>query len=437
MKNEINKKFKVAFVGNIGNNFFREVGGLRKYTSIEADLFFDNSKDAELLDRPDLENNNYKNKFPKWIKTYKKPRFFEILLNSISKINIFLSKDTKLLISELEDYDLCVFSGNAIPIINMINNKKIIRPTGSDLTTTPVLKFREYSELRDNSLLERIKSFHLWFLKKRIYINSYKNADLIAVDKYKPFLDAITKLRLKYKITETPRLAIDTNNFKRINASYRSKVFQKWNIPLNSFIIFFPARIMIKNSNTHVKTGQWKASEKVFFALKRVLNNLNNYEKKKIILLIPFREESPCYRNAMSLIKKHNLSKNVMILKGDKVKTLTRPELIDIFSISSVTLDDFGAGWYGSNVVESLSCQCPVITYVDEKYLKEHFKWHPIMNAQYADEIAKFILNLFHDHKFLNNLRKKSHKWVKEYHSEKSISYQYIFLIKNWLKYSD
>ena len=63
----------------------------------------------------------------------------------------------------------------------------------------------------------------------------------------------------------------------------------------------------------------------------------------------------------MSLINKYNLSKNVIFKWW---QALTRLEMIEIFSISSVTLDDFVLG--GSNVVES--CHVNVHYYMNKKY---------------------------------------------------------------------
>ena len=127
-----------------------------------------------------------------------------------------------------------------------------------------------------------------------------------------------------------------------------------------------------------------------------------------------------------------NLKENVIILKSKYQQTLNRIEMIEIYSISNITFDDFGVGWYGSVVVEALSCSCPVITYVKKNYLDYHFKWHPLLLANNVNKISQMVLKLYSDKSYLKNIRDNSLKWIKEYHSEEAVSNQYEILLKKW-----
>lgn len=425
---------KVAFIGNIGNNFFREVGGIRKFSRLQADLFFENGPDIRTIDKPWGEDPGLVKKLPNWIIAYKEPRFREIILGFIG-LEFCLSTKSKALVKKLAEYDLLIFSGNAISHINLISNKSVIRPTGSDMTVLPILKSKDYNTLtgRKISIFYPLR-FLKWYLRKLIFKLAYKKANYVFLDKSKPFIRASEKLQIPTtKILNHPRLAINTDRFKRRNISERRKIYEKWGLTSTDFLVFFPSRIMIKKTPIHESTGQWKASESALWGFKSMLGKLTNTDKAKVKILIPYREESPCFEEAMNILKKGDMLENATILRRNQQISLSRIELIEIYSISSVVLDDFGVGWYGSTVVESLSCECPVISHVEKNYLDSFCAWHPLQLAQTAQEISIQLIRIHQSKLLLTKLRKSSRKWIKQYHSERSAALQYECLIEGCL----
>ena len=89
--------------------------------------------------------------------------------------------------------------------------------------------------------------------------------------------------------------------------------------------------------------------------------------------------------------------------------------------MSSVVLDDFGAGWYGSLVVEALSCEVPVISHVPDDVMSEMFEWHPIQNAASSEDIMFALLSLYRNKDLRSELAIKSRTWVLQYHSNQAI----------------
>ena len=210
------------------------------------------------------------------------------------------------------------------------------------------------------------------------------------------------------------RLAIDTSVFrKRAKAGLKDK----WGLEDNDFIVFLPSRIMIRDTPELKKTGQWKASDRAICGFADFLGQLSRRDQKKIKLIIPQRSINSDLDIAKILIEKLKIKKNVIFIQGEKESGLSRDELIDVYSLSDVVLDDFGVGWYGSAVVEALSCGAPVISYVPDEFMRQIVSWHPIINAQYPEDIARCIHKLYSKPELLKRTAKMGVDWINEFHS--------------------
>ena len=174
---------------------------------------------------------------------------------------------------------------------------------------------------------------------------------------------------------------------------------------------------MINNAEILMDTGQWKASDNAIYGFKHFLENVPKKKLNKIALLIPERTITPDLAVAKKIISILNISENVLFCSGSDMKGLSRDEMLDIYSLSNVVMDDFGAGWYGSVAVEALACGVPLVTYVPTKLLESMFPWHPIQVAKTPIEIGEALLNLYEDKETAENLSIKSKQWVDEFHS--------------------
>ena len=174
---------RVAFVGNIANNFFREAMAIRS-TRLEIDLFL-NFKLADNTMLPESDQPELKNLYPNWIKDFEGFKtsklamlaFFIGLPGGLRRLNIKM-------INVLNKYDLCVFSSKESWFIPFLNNKRIFRCTGSDLTVAPLFKFSEYKKLQGQKTGHLIQDFRPaleWRIKRKLSSKAIQSADFVDV----------------------------------------------------------------------------------------------------------------------------------------------------------------------------------------------------------------------------------------------------------------
>ena len=158
----------------------------------------------------------------------------------------------------LNSAEVRVVSGPEMLLAGFLKTPYVLRPTGSDLTCFPVLRFIEYWHLRGvgrATLRSRINFFFL----KRLYRRAYRKASLIACDDLVPFSRALDQLKIsRDRIVPGIPLSIDTFVFHRNRVESSQN---QLNARYSPFLVFFPSRMMIKSSPVSRQTGQWKASD--------------------------------------------------------------------------------------------------------------------------------------------------------------------------------
>lgn len=105
--------------------------------------------------------------------------------------------------------------------------------------------------------------------------------------------------------------------------------------------------------------------------------------------------------------------------------------MVALYSRASVSLDDFGAGWFGSAVLESLSCRCPVITWVDPVFMIDRYQWHPLLLARSESEIAGQLDRMFlltQDER--TDLADRSRHWVQSHFTARSTASNYLDIFR-------
>jgi glycosyltransferase involved in cell wall biosynthesis len=418
------KQLKVAFIGNIANNFYREVRALRKYSDIEADLYMERTLNISTTMLPESDDPNLiKTGYPYWIKLLPKI--------TCSKISLFHNKykppiKYKEVINKLNSYDICVCSSHETLLIPFLKTTSIFRVSGSDFTVFPSLSFDEFNTIRsiaddNNNILKYSLNLVKYYINRQKYRQAIYSSSYINVRPAIPYKKVLRKLNINEdKTIEIFPLTIDTQLFSKKTTSDRV-IKNTWNLNKYKFIVFMPSRLMINSSQTNIDTGQWKASDQAIYAFKIFIDSLPQKEKDKVVMIIPDRSISDEIIEAKRLIQSEGLNGNILFIKGTKHDALTRHELIDLFSISDVVLDDFGAGWYGSIVVEAMSCSCPVITYVN-KEIMHNTPWHPLQVAKTKKEISDLLKFLYKNPEKKQEIACKSRLWIEEFHSETSVS---------------
>lgn len=419
------KKFKVALVGNIANNFYREGKAMQSIEEIEFNLFMQLHEGIPNTELPESDEPSLAGNYPSWIRCFNNLNF-KSLYYKLLGLEFLVDQHTQNLLDSLSEYDICIFSGPEMALIPFVKTKTIFRATGSDLTVFPVFSFDEYKALRsinDDQLSTkgRIKAQLTYNLNQWLYRSAVRKANFVDWGFGKPFQDALHDLKVpESKLLSVFRLTIDQEVFKPAEDSY-DYCKKKWGFDEDDFLVFIPSRIMISNSVAHRRTGQWKASDEAMKGFRLFLNDLPMEKAKKTFLVIPDRTRSDELEKAKLLAENLNISKNVRFISGASKDGLTRFELIRMYSRAAVVLDDFGAGWYGSVVVEALSCACPVISYIPEDIMNLFSDWHPILIAKKRDQISELIQKIHDDPSFTRILKEKSRKWIGETHSSQSV----------------
>lgn len=424
----------IAMLGNIANNFYREARLLSKDKDISVTLFVGEAQNGPNTEKPSSDPGYQSEGLERLlIREVAKPPF------GIQLRHYFLPRalwrlDPKVDfegLRDLEAADLIVLSGPEIIIGNVVRAPFVIRPTGSDLTVVPSLSFKEFEELRGHqgsSALRRIRARLRWILRRAFFRRAYKKATAIAATTAaKPNERALLSLGLdKRRLVPGIPLAIDLNSFKR--TSEWSKLLPS-SVRSNDFLVFFPSRMMMKNSPTHIFTGQWKASEVGIIGFKHFRDSLPSNSQQRCWLLIPDRVLSDDLQQAKELVRELGIEENVVWVAGAEEQGLTRQEMIPLYSSASATMDDFGAGWFGSVFVEAMACESPVVTFVSEARMASAGN-PPILTAQTADEVANQLLKLHRDRELVGTLGRESREWVGSHHGEQAIRGAYLNLFE-------
>lgn len=424
----------IAMLGNLANNFYREARLLSKDREISVNLFVGSAQNVPNTDRPSSDPGYQSEGLERLIiREVARPRF-GIRLHHYFLPRALWRLDPKVDfegLRDLEAADLIVLSGPEIIIGNVIRAPFVIRPTGSDLTVRPSLSFKEFEELRGHQgsgPLSRTLAGLKWSLQGALFRRAYKKATAVAATTAaKPYERAISTIRLdKRRLVPGIPLAIDLNSFKR--TSEWSKLLPS-SVRSNDFLVFFPSRMMIKNSPTHIMTGQWKASEVGIIGFKCFLDSLPSSSQQRCWLLIPDRVLSDDLQRVKKLVRELGIEENVVWIAGAEEQGLTRQEMIPLYSSASATFDQFGVGWSGSVVVEAMACESPVVTYLSEPWMASAGE-PPILVAQTAEEVANQLAKLHRTRGLVRKLGRQSRSWVSSRHGEQAIRDAYLNLFE-------
>lgn len=428
---------KIALVGNIANNFFREALALRKAGQIDVTLYVDKSPGVHPTALPETEFPAYKDAYPHWIREFPSLDGRETELIRRGRVDL-LSASTSKLIEELNTFDVVTVSAVGLFLAPALKTKTVFRPTGGDLTVLPFLS---------RTIVNLIQYYPRWWrlfwprrflsimLQPRLWQASIESVDYIAVNKRAPFLLALKKLKVsQHRIIPGIDLAIDTATFRSVKESRLaiSATISKQigSIREEKFIVLLAGRYMARASRSARLSGDWKGSDQAIIGFRNFLEVLPENSRGSVELWILDSQMSPQISEAKKLVRKLGLDNNVRFVQGASRVALTRHELVELYSLASVCLDDFGAGWFGSVVVEALSCECPVITWVSPDFMDEYYAWHPILLAQFANEIAGRLESLFHlDADSYSKLRSSSRKWIELNFTEQNTVRRYAEII--------
>jgi len=163
------------------------------------------------------------------------------------------------------------------------------------------------------------------------------------------------------------------------------------------------------------------------------------YYKKNFVFLNAFKKLAKINNNihliminrgqdidkAKKLLNESYLESKVTILP----ETLAQSELIEYYNNADVIVDQFGVGSSGLIGQEAMSCEKPLVQYLDkELYEKFYPEVPPILNAQTKDEICLAIQKIIKNPDLGIEIGKRSREWILNYHNHEKIIKKYIYL---------
>ncbi|HRE51723.1 MAG TPA: glycosyltransferase [Flavitalea sp.] len=405
---------RIAFYGNICNNFYTLAKALRSVMGIDAHLYLNHK--ADMQNRPESDDPRLKDNYPDWI-------HFSEKWDPVP----FFKRLDRTFINELNKYDIVFLSEFGVMLSPFLKTKTLFYATGGDLTQLPFpSKFRHNFK----NLADRAKWEYFGWLQRR----GIRNCTKILCQPFFPFANALQELKVAPErisncyfpiLMNTDLIAFNENALNEIDAYNRGLLAPY------KFIIFHPSRINLDESVASVHSGQWKGNDNL---LKGLAIFIDKYKATDVCIAMPDRVSSPDIPKAKKIIQDLGIENNIVWLKPPSPEGFPRKELVNFYSVSDIVADEFATGWFGSIVVEGMACQKPVFCYVNEDVMKQLYPWHPIVSAREPAQIADLIAEFYFDREKCRRQGALSLKWALEFHSIKSGSGIYINNFKNDLK---
>ena len=400
---------RIAFYGNVANNFYQIVSALRIQTQVDAHLYLDaDAAHSQLIMQPESDTPSLKNNYPNWIHQ-------DQYTTRMSMLFPWKSKLTK----ELNQYDAVVVSSHGPMFTQFVSRPTFFFVTGYDLTYLPFpKKFWFYN----NSLKSKLVGFLVGFWQRR----GIRRATEIWTQPYSPYTQALGELSIspdRISPMYFP-LIIDTERFKfDKNAKYNMDSNIQQIISNHDFIVFHPSRLLIQNHPYLKASGKWKQNDLLFRGFAKLLRRCGH---RRPVLVMPDRTKSDDIALGKRIIKEMGLERHVLWIKPPHPEGFTRDQLIPLYSVADVVADDFGIGWFGSVVLEACAISRPVVTHIDENVMSRLYPWHPILSANTEEGIANHLMNLCLDEKYKHHIGQKGREWIRAFHSIESCSSVYV-----------
>ncbi len=402
---------KVAFYGNVCNNFYNLAKALRQELQIDAHLYLNHK--ADIQNRPESDDPHLKDNYPDWIHLSAKWDYVPLL-----------SRLDRSFLRELNRYDAVFLSQFGVVLAPFLKTKTLFYVTGGDLTQTPFPgKFKH----KFKNIAERAIWEYIGFMQRR----GIRKVDRILTQPFFPFANALKELEIPEShisksyfpiLLNTEAVAFDPHGRNRIDDHNRAL------LDPFSFTILHPSRINLDQSIAGVHSGQWKGNDNLFRAFAIFLEK---YQVKDACIAMPDRIFSPDIGKAKTIIRELGIEQNIVWLKPPNPQGFPRNELMHFYSAADIVADEFATGWFGSIVVEGMACSKPTFCYVDESVMKQLYPWHPIVSAREPEQVAAQIAEFYFDKEKRAQHGALSRKWVEEFHSIKGGTQIYINNFKN------
>lgn len=320
-------------------------------------------------------------------------------------------------VEALRPFDFVVASGLGPVYAQFSGRPWAFLTTGGDLTVRPFpVRFLRYN----HPLRARLGSLAVGVWQRR----AIRRAPVIWTQPFSPFQRALSRLGVTPDRSAWPYLPIvvDTEAFAprpRPLATRRVKLPAI--VDDADFVVFSPSRVVMNRSRPMVESGQWKGSDILLRGFAALVHARR--VARPLLLLIDngSREVATARRLAASL----EITQQVVWLQGPRRSGFDRAELIELYALADVVVDEFGVGWFGYVVLEGLAMGKPVVSHVEEAVMRDLYPSHPICSARTPEDVTRQLSRLCADPALRNEIGRRGRAWIEQHHSPEGAGKRY------------
>ncbi len=278
------------------------------------------------------------------------------------------------IIKKMREFDL-IQSSTELPIFSLFSGK-------------PNISFTTGSDIVELAHKNNLKGFLL-----RI---AYKKSKVVIFPGLYMY-ESVVKLKLKNAIFIPPLWDYKKFSTKEISRSRNKR-----------FTIFHP-------------TGHsWRQKGNDIF-LRAFVKLVKKYPEIHLILI----NRGEDFQKSKSIIGKESFKKNITIIPD----SIPQNRIKEYYLKSDVVVDQFYFGSTGLIGQEAMSCEKPLIQYMDEGlYKKFYSEIPPIINASTEKQIYEELMKLIEDQTLGEKIGKESREWLLKYHNVEKNIQKYLFV---------
>ncbi|MGE0385659.1 MAG: hypothetical protein AB7Q97_13085 [Gammaproteobacteria bacterium] len=436
------RPLRVMLHGNVCNNFYTIGKALNEHSDIQADLHLDEGELANPVSNPASEDPQVATNPPPWLKVGR-------------YMNLERPQDSPL-VRLAADYDLAIVSAYGPKFMAHASIPWCFYSSGADITIEPFW-LRRMKDYRPHDWLphvvaatipepmndwlfgigfERMREMRRFALatlrNTRNQADGIRRSTLVLSTDIAPKVDAIRRLRLPVErayYAYNP-LVMQSERFVGARAERPSWVGDDLTdaIRAGDFRVFMPSRLIFGSGHGDVVTGHGKRNDLFFEGFARFVHEGGG--ARSVLFLID-SVLCPDAERARAIFREQGVEDRIVWIRKAGREPLTRTEMLYFYSLADAVADDFGAGWFGSCLLEGLSAGCPVITYADSTL--KYYPWHPVLSTRDPSVIAQHLAGLRADTDARGRRAQDGVKWIRQFHSMRAGAQHWAGLIRRVL----
>ena len=192
----------------------------------------------------------------------------------------------------------------------------------------------------------------------------------------------------------------------------------------SDFVVFSPTRLVFGDSDEMRRSGQWKGSQ-------TLLDGFAEFVRRGIarnpVLALPDWVLSDDVEVAKTRVAEMGIADHVRFLHPPRPEGFNRSELVDLYSVADVAVDQFSSGWFGLVSLEAMSCATPVVSRLDlpvvEQLYGTDWEWLP---ADGAVEAADHFSTLAANPRAGVDKGLRARAWIERHHSPLAARERYV-----------